>query len=57
MAMAAVKSGRRRWGQTACKATDSWEESDPTETAASNSKKPSLGKTEEERRPKEPRPE
>lgn len=56
-AMAVVKSGRRRWGQTACKATDSWDESDPAETAASNSKKPSLGKTEEERRPTEPRPE
>ncbi|XP_075907205.1 serine/threonine-protein kinase MAK isoform X2 [Nelusetta ayraudi] len=56
-ATSVVKSGRRRWGQTACKATDSWDESDPAEMAASNSKKPSLGKTEEERRPKEPRPE
>lgn len=52
-----VKSGRRRWGQTVSKTMDSCEESDPSETAASNSKKPSLGKTEEERRPKEPRPE
>lgn len=54
--MGMLKSGRRRWGQTVAKTTDSWEESDPSETAASNSKKPSLGKTEEERCPKEHRP-
>ena len=51
--MGALKSGRRRWGQTVAKTTDSWEESDPSETAASNSKKPSLGNAEEERSPKE----
>ncbi|KAF7659501.1 hypothetical protein LDENG_00296860 [Lucifuga dentata] len=44
-----LKSGRRRWGQTVAKTLDSWEESDPLETAASNSKKPSLGNAEEER--------
>ncbi|XP_073344589.1 serine/threonine-protein kinase MAK isoform X2 [Pagrus major] len=54
--MGALKSGRRRWGQTVAKTTDSWEESDPSETAASNSKKPSLGNAEEERSPKEHRP-
>ncbi|XP_076017172.1 serine/threonine-protein kinase MAK isoform X2 [Genypterus blacodes] len=53
--MGALKSGRRRWGQTVAKTTDSWEESDPSETAASNSKKPSLGVAEEERGPKEHR--
>ncbi|XP_049421311.1 serine/threonine-protein kinase MAK isoform X5 [Epinephelus fuscoguttatus] len=51
-----LKSGRRRWGQTVAKTSDSWEESDPSETAASNSKKPSLGNAEEERSPKEHRP-
>lgn len=35
-----LKSGRRRWGQT--KRSDSWDESDPSDTAASNSKKPSM---------------
>nr|CBN81828.1 Serine/threonine-protein kinase MAK [Dicentrarchus labrax] len=54
--MGAVKSGRRRWGQTVAKTSDSWEELDPSETAASNSKKPSLGNTEEEGNPKEHRP-
>ncbi|XP_056155903.1 serine/threonine-protein kinase MAK isoform X4 [Lampris incognitus] len=44
-----LKSGRRRWGQTLAKTSDSWEESDPSETAASHSKKPSLGSTVEER--------
>ncbi|XP_029955305.1 serine/threonine-protein kinase MAK isoform X2 [Salarias fasciatus] len=48
-----LKGGRRRWGQTVVKASDSWEESDPSETAASNSKKPSLGSAEEERSAKE----
>ncbi|KAI3355153.1 hypothetical protein L3Q82_018022 [Scortum barcoo] len=52
----ALKSGRRRWGQTVAKTSDSWEESDPSETAASNSKKPSLGNAEEEKIPKEHRP-
>ncbi|XP_042366283.1 serine/threonine-protein kinase MAK isoform X1 [Plectropomus leopardus] len=51
-----LKSGRRRWGQTVAKTSDSWEESDPSETAASNSKKPSLGNSEEDRGPKEHRP-
>lgn len=54
--MGMLKSGRRRWGQTMAKASDSWEESDPSETAASNSKKPSLGNAEEERSPKEHHP-
>ncbi|XP_056290719.1 serine/threonine-protein kinase MAK isoform X9 [Pseudoliparis swirei] len=43
------KSGRRRWGHTVAKTPqDSWEEYEPSETAASNSKKPSLVKAEEE---------
>ncbi|XP_074477510.1 serine/threonine-protein kinase MAK isoform X7 [Sebastes fasciatus] len=54
--MGVLKSGRRRWGQTVAKTSDSWEELDPSETAASNSKKPSLGDAEEERSPKEHRP-
>ncbi|KAM9337754.1 serine/threonine-protein kinase MAK [Symphorus nematophorus] len=54
--MGVLKNGRRRWGQTVAKTSDSWEESDPSETAASNSKKPSLGNAEEERSPKEHRP-
>ncbi|XP_031157201.1 serine/threonine-protein kinase MAK isoform X1 [Sander lucioperca] len=54
--MGVLKSGRRRWGQTVAKTLDSWEESDPLETAASNSKKPSLGNAEEQRSPKEHRP-
>lgn len=51
--MGMLKSGRRRWGQVVAKTTDSWEDTDPSETAASHSKKPSLGKTEEEMCPKE----
>ncbi|XP_068615661.1 serine/threonine-protein kinase MAK-like [Brachionichthys hirsutus] len=47
---------RRRWGQTVNKTTDSWEEADPSETAASNSKKPSLGNAEEGRNLTELRP-
>ncbi|KAM9712675.1 serine/threonine-protein kinase MAK isoform 3-T5 [Menidia menidia] len=47
------KNGRRRWGQTVAKTSDSWEESDQSETAASNSKKPSLGNAEEEDGPAE----
>uniref|UniRef100_A0A3P8RQQ0 non-specific serine/threonine protein kinase n=1 Tax=Amphiprion percula TaxID=161767 RepID=A0A3P8RQQ0_AMPPE len=43
--MGVLKSGRRRWGQMVAKTSDSWEESDPSETSASNSKKPSLGNT------------
>ncbi|CAI5673518.1 unnamed protein product [Oreochromis niloticus] len=49
----ALKSGRRRWGQTVAKTSDSWEESDRSETSASNSKKPSLVNTEEEKSPKD----
>nr|XP_057916212.1 serine/threonine-protein kinase MAK isoform X3 [Doryrhamphus excisus] len=51
-----VKNGRRRWGQTVTKTLDSWDDSDPLDTAASHSKKPSLGNSEEERNSKEPRP-
>ncbi|XP_032359718.1 serine/threonine-protein kinase MAK isoform X1 [Etheostoma spectabile] len=54
--MGVLKNGRRRWGQTMAKTSDSWEESEPSETAASNSKKPSLGNAEEERSLKEHRP-
>ncbi|XP_068437653.1 serine/threonine-protein kinase MAK isoform X5 [Clinocottus analis] len=54
--MGVVKSGRRRWGHTVAKTSDSWEESDPSETTASNSKKPSLGNAEEEGSLKEHRP-
>ncbi|XP_054479269.1 serine/threonine-protein kinase MAK [Anoplopoma fimbria] len=54
--MGALKSGRRRWGQTVAKTSESWEESDPSETAASNSKKLSLGNAEEEGSLKEHRP-
>nr|XP_019942947.1 PREDICTED: serine/threonine-protein kinase MAK [Paralichthys olivaceus] len=49
----ALKSSRRRWGQTVAKTLDSWEESDQLENTASNSKKPSLGNAEEERSAKE----
>ncbi|XP_035990596.1 serine/threonine-protein kinase MAK isoform X2 [Fundulus heteroclitus] len=48
-----LKSGRRRWGQAVSKTSDSWDESDQSESAASNSKKPSLGSAEENRSPKE----
>ncbi|KAM9418043.1 serine/threonine-protein kinase MAK-like isoform 7-T7 [Salvelinus alpinus] len=47
-----LKSGRRRWGQTLIKATESWDESEPSETSVSHSKKPSLG-SEEEKGPKD----
>ncbi|XP_029611467.1 serine/threonine-protein kinase MAK isoform X7 [Salmo trutta] len=47
-----LKSGRRRWGQTVVKATESWDESEPSETSVSHSKKPSLG-SEEEKGPKD----
>ncbi|KAI4881773.1 hypothetical protein NFI96_011469 [Prochilodus magdalenae] len=39
--LSGLKSGRRRWGQT--KPSDSWDESDRSDTAASISKKPSMG--------------
>ncbi|XP_035475309.2 serine/threonine-protein kinase MAK isoform X3 [Scophthalmus maximus] len=48
-----LNNSRRRWGQTVAKTSDSWEECDPLEDAASNSKKPSLGSAEEERGSKE----
>uniref|UniRef100_A0A8C8DW49 non-specific serine/threonine protein kinase n=1 Tax=Oryzias sinensis TaxID=183150 RepID=A0A8C8DW49_9TELE len=58
-----LKSGRRRWGQSAAKTTDSWEDSDQSESAVSNSKKPSLGNADEDGnvkeqcpQPKEPKP-
>ncbi|KAM4718967.1 serine/threonine-protein kinase MAK isoform 2-T2 [Anableps anableps] len=60
--MGLLKSGRRRWGQAVSKTSDSWEESDQSETAASNSKKPSLVAAEEDRskehcsQPKEQKP-
>ncbi|XP_062335466.1 serine/threonine-protein kinase MAK isoform X8 [Osmerus eperlanus] len=49
---AGMRSGRRRWGQTV-KTSDSWEESDPSETL-SHSKKPTLGA--EERSSRDPHP-
>ncbi|XP_038142712.1 serine/threonine-protein kinase MAK isoform X2 [Cyprinodon tularosa] len=51
--MGLLKNGRRRWGQAVSKTSDSWDESDQSETAASTSKKPSLGTGEEARRSKE----
>ncbi|XP_072306700.1 serine/threonine-protein kinase MAK isoform X3 [Eucyclogobius newberryi] len=46
--MGMLKNGRRRWGQTVAKTSDSWE-SDVSESAASISKKPSLIQSEEEK--------
>ncbi|KAJ8010596.1 hypothetical protein DPEC_G00076710 [Dallia pectoralis] len=43
----ALKSGRRRWGQTVVKASDSWDECEPSETSVSHSKKPSMGSEDE----------
>ncbi|KAG7526370.1 serine serine/threonine-protein kinase MAK isoform X5 [Solea senegalensis] len=48
-----LKSSRRRWGQTVAKTSDSSDDCDSLENAASNSKKPSLGKAEGERSSKE----
>ncbi|TRY91061.1 hypothetical protein DNTS_035781 [Danionella cerebrum] len=45
-----LKNGRRRWGQTSMKPSDSWDDSDCSDTSASISKKPSKG-TEEEKTP------
>uniref|UniRef100_A0A9J7YDP2 non-specific serine/threonine protein kinase n=1 Tax=Cyprinus carpio carpio TaxID=630221 RepID=A0A9J7YDP2_CYPCA len=42
-----LKNGRRRWGQTNVKPSDSWDESDCSDSAASLSKKPSKGPEEE----------
>ncbi|XP_042561423.1 serine/threonine-protein kinase MAK isoform X4 [Clupea harengus] len=44
--MAGVKSGRRRWGQNMSKPSDSWDESDRSDSVSS-SKKPSIGPEEE----------
>lgn len=38
-----LKSGRRRWGQTALKTLDSWDEFDDSDVGVSFSKKPSMG--------------
>ncbi|XP_058497314.1 serine/threonine-protein kinase MAK isoform X9 [Solea solea] len=48
-----LKSSRRRWGQTVAKTSESSDDCDSLENAASNSKKPSLGKAEGERSSKE----
>ncbi|XP_063063267.1 serine/threonine-protein kinase MAK isoform X2 [Engraulis encrasicolus] len=42
-----VKSGRRRWGQGMSKPSDSWSESEHSDSAASSSKKPSIGPEED----------
>ncbi|XP_077100406.1 serine/threonine-protein kinase MAK isoform X2 [Siphateles boraxobius] len=46
-----LKNGRRRWGQSNMKPSDSWDESDCSDTAASLSKKPSKGLEEEKTTP------
>ncbi|XP_073796148.1 serine/threonine-protein kinase MAK isoform X6 [Danio rerio] len=53
-----LKNGRRRWGQTNMKPSDSWDDSDCSDTAASLSKKPSKGPEEEKTtpQPKEQKP-
>ncbi|XP_057680789.1 serine/threonine-protein kinase MAK isoform X1 [Corythoichthys intestinalis] len=51
-----VKNGRRRWGQTVTRTSDSWDDSDQSDTAVSHSKKPSLGNSQEERNLKKLRP-
>ncbi|XP_077480423.1 serine/threonine-protein kinase MAK isoform X4 [Stigmatopora argus] len=51
-----VKNGRRRWGQTVTKTSDSWDNSDQSDTAVSHSKKPSLGNSQEERNLKKLQP-
>ncbi|XP_016090085.1 serine/threonine-protein kinase MAK isoform X4 [Sinocyclocheilus grahami] len=53
-----LKNGRRRWGQTNMKPSDSWDESDCSDTAASLSKKPSKGPEEEKTttQPKDQKP-
>lgn len=48
-----LKNGRRRWGQTNMKPSDSWDESDCSDTAVSISKKPSKGP--DEITPQQPR--
>ncbi|XP_061109538.1 serine/threonine-protein kinase MAK-like isoform X4 [Conger conger] len=42
-----MKSGRRRWGQTAVKTLDSWDEFDDSDVGVSFSKKPSMGSIKE----------
>lgn len=49
-----LKNGRRRWGQTNMKPSDSWDESDCSDTAVSISKKPSK-KAPDEKTPPQPR--
>uniref|UniRef100_A0A9J8BNE9 non-specific serine/threonine protein kinase n=1 Tax=Cyprinus carpio carpio TaxID=630221 RepID=A0A9J8BNE9_CYPCA len=53
-----LKNGRRRWGQTNVKPSDSWDESDCSDSAASLSKKPSKGPEEEKTttQPKDQKP-
>uniref|UniRef100_A0A8C2F6M1 non-specific serine/threonine protein kinase n=2 Tax=Cyprinus carpio TaxID=7962 RepID=A0A8C2F6M1_CYPCA len=53
-----LKNGRRRWGQTNMKPSDSWDESDCSDSAASLSKKPSKGPEEEKTttQPKDQKP-
>ncbi|XP_077410955.1 serine/threonine-protein kinase MAK isoform X3 [Vanacampus margaritifer] len=51
-----VKNGRRRWGQTVARTSDSLDDPDQSDTAAFFSKKPSLGNLEEERNSKKLRP-
>ncbi|MGH0160171.1 UNVERIFIED_CONTAM: hypothetical protein FKN15_038845 [Acipenser sinensis] len=41
------KSGRRRWGQTILKTSDSWDEFDDSDIGVSYSKKPSIGSMKE----------
>ncbi|XP_037135423.1 serine/threonine-protein kinase MAK isoform X5 [Syngnathus acus] len=51
-----VKNGRRRWGQTVVRTSDSLDDLDQSDMAASHSKKPSLGNSEEERNSNKLRP-
>ncbi|XP_016391653.1 serine/threonine-protein kinase MAK isoform X3 [Sinocyclocheilus rhinocerous] len=53
-----LKNGRRRWGQTNMKPSDSWDESDCSDSAASLSKQPSKGPEEEKTttQPKDQKP-
>ncbi|XP_040000174.1 serine/threonine-protein kinase MAK-like isoform X2 [Xiphias gladius] len=37
-----VRTGRRRWGQTSFKSSDSWDDGDDTDTGVSISKKPTI---------------
>ncbi|XP_029109495.1 serine/threonine-protein kinase MAK isoform X1 [Scleropages formosus] len=42
-----LKNGRRRWGQTVVKASDSWDEFEDSDIGVSYSKKPSIGSAKE----------